>query len=73
VLVDGRVVLEHGRVIGVDEERIRQQAQEAADRLRARNHEAWALAAELQPYLGAACRAAIAEPYPVNRYAATLT
>jgi hypothetical protein len=43
---------------------------EAADRLRARNRDAWGLAAQLAPYLGAACRAAVAEPYPVNRYAA---
>jgi guanine deaminase len=70
VLVDGRVVLEHGRVVGVEEGRIRQQAQEAADRLRARNREAWALAAELRPYLGAVRRAVLAAPYPVNRYAA---
>jgi 5-methylthioadenosine/S-adenosylhomocysteine deaminase len=70
VLVDGRVALERGRVVGVDEGRIRTRAQDAADRLRARNQDAWAFAAELQPYLGAACRAAVAEPYPVNRYAA---
>lgn len=72
VLVDGRVVLEHGRVCTVDEERLRAQAQAAADRLRVHNHAAWQLAAQLTPYLSAACRAAVATPYPVNRYATAL-
>jgi cytosine/adenosine deaminase-related metal-dependent hydrolase len=70
VLVDGRVVLEHGRVLTVDEGRLRARAQEAADRLRHHNAAAWALADQLRPYLAAACRAAVAVPYPINRYAA---
>ncbi len=69
VLVAGRVVLRAGRVLGVDEDRLRAQAQAAADRLRARNAAGFALAAEIAPYLSTACRAAAAVPYPVNRYA----
>lgn len=69
VLVDGRVVLEQGRVLGVDEARLRTQAQEAASRLRTVNAAAWALAARLQPHVGAACRTAAQAPYPVDRYA----
>jgi guanine deaminase len=69
VLVAGRVVLQGGRVLGVDEDRLRARAQEAADRLRARNVDAFALAAEIAPYLSAACRAAAAAPCAVNRYA----
>jgi hypothetical protein len=69
VLVDGRVVLEQGRVLGVDEARLRAQAQEAASRLRTVNAAAWALAARLQPHVGAACRTAAQAPYPVDRYA----
>jgi len=73
VLVDGRTVVERGRVLTVDEERLRARAQEAADRLRRQNAAAWALAEQLTPYIAAACRAAVATPYPVNRYAAPLT
>jgi cytosine/adenosine deaminase-related metal-dependent hydrolase len=73
VLVDGRVVLEHGRVCTVDEARLLAQAQEAADSLRRRNRAAWALAEQLTPYLATACRAAVATPYPVQRYAAPAT
>jgi 5-methylthioadenosine/S-adenosylhomocysteine deaminase len=73
VLVDGHIVLEHGRVCTVDEARLRAQAQAAADRLRIHNSPAWQLAAQLTPYLAAACRAAVTTPYPVNRYATALT
>jgi guanine deaminase len=73
VLVNGRIVLEHGRVCTVDEARLRAQAQAAADRLRVHNSAAWQLAAQLTPYLAAACRAAVAIPYPINRYATALT
>jgi guanine deaminase len=69
VLVGGRVVLDNGRVLTVDESQLLTQAQQAADRLRTQNAPAWALAAELRPYVAAACRAAVAAPYPVNRYA----
>jgi 5-methylthioadenosine/S-adenosylhomocysteine deaminase len=69
VLVGGRVVLDHGRVLTVDEGQLQTQAQKAADRLRAQNTTAWGLAQQLRPYVAAACRAAVASPYPVNRYA----
>lgn len=70
VLVGGRVLLRGGRVLTVDEDRLRTRAQDAADGLRARNGAGFALAAELAPYLADACRAAAGAPYPVNRYAA---
>jgi cytosine/adenosine deaminase-related metal-dependent hydrolase len=69
VLVDGRTVLEHGRVTTLDEGRIYARAQEAAERQRARSGEAWELARRLAPYVGAACRAAVATPLAINRYA----
>jgi 5-methylthioadenosine/S-adenosylhomocysteine deaminase len=71
VLVDGRIVLEDGRVTGLDEARICARAQAAADAQRARSAEAWALAQRIAPYVAAACRAAVATPFPVNRYAAS--
>ena len=63
------MVLDHGRVLTVDEGQLQSQAQEAADRLRAQNTAAWGLAQQLRPCVVAACRAAVATPYPVNRYA----
>src|SRR6059036_1895476 len=70
VLVDGRVVVEAGRVTTVDETRIYARAQAAADRQRESSGESRALAARLAPYVAAACRAAVATPLPFDRYAA---
>jgi guanine deaminase len=70
VLVGGRVVVRDGRVLGVDEARLRARAQEAAERVRGANTSGFALAAAIAPYLATACRTAAAAPYPVNRYAA---
>jgi len=72
VLVDGRVVVERGRVTTVDEDRIYARAQEAAERQRAQSAQAWALAGQLAPHVAAACRAAVAAPFAVNRFAAPL-
>ena len=71
VLVDGRIVLVHGKVLTVNETRLRDQAQAAADRLRTQNQAAWTLAEQFAPYVATACRAAVATPYPVQRYAAS--
>src|SRR5262245_44038214 len=70
VMVGGRVVVREGRVLTIDERRLRASAQAAADSLRGRNPGAWQLAAEIGPYLSQACQVAVATPYPVNRYAA---
>lgn len=70
VLVDGRVVVEGGRVTTVDESRIYARAQAAADRQRERAVDAYALAARLAPYVAAACRGAVTTPLPINRFAA---
>jgi guanine deaminase len=70
VLVAGRVIVRRGRVLTVDEDNLRDRAQAAADRLRARNASGFALAGSLAPYLADACRTAAMTPYPVNRYAA---
>ncbi|HEY7041425.1 MAG TPA: amidohydrolase [Methylomirabilota bacterium] len=72
VLVDGRVVLENGRVTTVDEPAIWARAQAAADRQRGQSAQAWALAERLAPYVAAACRGAVATALPINRFAADL-
>ena len=70
VIVDGRVVVERGRVTTVDEERIYARAQEGADRQRGQSAQAWALAERLAPYVAAACRGAVSAPLSINRFAA---
>ena len=70
VFVDGRLVMKDGAVLTVDEDALRLQAQEAADRLRAENAHLWKLAEIMSPYVSAACKSAAAVPYPIDRYAA---
>jgi guanine deaminase len=70
VLVDGRVVVDRGRVTTVDEQRIYAQVVAAAERQRGQSGQAWALAERLAPHVAAACRAAVAHPLPFNRFAA---
>jgi guanine deaminase len=69
VLVGGRVVVEHGQVLTVDEKSLLARAQASAERSRGRNSTAWALAERISPYVAAACRSAVMALYPVNRYA----
>ena len=68
VLVGGRVVVQGGRVLTVDEALLKRKAQIAADRLREQNRGEWALADRLAPIVGRVCRALAREPYPLNRY-----
>ena len=56
VLIDGRIVLEHGRVVGVDEQAIRARAQESVERLARDNRELLEAAGELAPYVISHCR-----------------
>lgn len=55
VMIAGRMVLERGRLLTVDEARLRAQAAEAIARLRAANAEAIAAARALEPFVGAFC------------------
>lgn len=68
VLIDGHVVLEKGRMLTINEDRLRSQAQEASNRLRIQNSPAWLMANQFTPYLSKACQAIAATPYPINRY-----
>src|SRR5262249_5055831 len=72
VLVDGRVVVEHGRGTTVNANRIYAQIQAAADAQREQRASAWVRAGQLAPHVAAACRAAIATPLPINRYGAPI-
>ena len=72
VLVDGRLILEKGRLLTLDESRLRSQAQEAADRVKDQNKDIWAFAERVAPYLSMACRKIIRTPFSVNRYASPI-
>jgi cytosine/adenosine deaminase-related metal-dependent hydrolase len=73
VIVGGRVVVEHGQVLTLDEDTIRAQAQQSVERLVARNQPLKLFAKEIEPFLRQVCRACVAMPFPINRYAAEMT
>jgi guanine deaminase len=67
VLVGGRVVVEHGRLLTVDEAALRRQAQAAAERLDALNAEGRHLAQALRPWVGAFCCGIGERPFHLQR------
>ncbi len=69
VLVDGRIVLEAGRVMGVDEASVYARAQAAADAQHASCAETREFARRIAPHVCAACRAAVGAAWLINRYA----
>ncbi len=72
VLIDGRIVLQRGRVLTVDESRLRSLAQEGAVRVRRQNAMEWTFSERITPFLSAACQRAIRTSFPVNRYAVSI-
>jgi cytosine/adenosine deaminase-related metal-dependent hydrolase len=66
VMIGGRMVLERGRMLTVDEARLRVQAEEARARLADANAGALAAARALQPHVGAFCIAMASRPYEVD-------
>ena len=67
VMIDGRVVLDRGRLVTVDEQKVRVAAEAAAARLREANAGLVATARELEPFVGAFCIGLTREPYHVAR------
>lgn len=59
VIVDGRMVVNGGRIVGVDERAIRDRAQESVERLAHANRDLLAGAAGLAPYVLSHCRTLI--------------
>jgi len=55
VMVGGRLVLEHGRLLTVDEAKVRAEAERTAERLRTVNAESYALARAMADHVGAFC------------------
>jgi cytosine/adenosine deaminase-related metal-dependent hydrolase len=69
VFVGGRLVVDDGRVLTVDEEDIYARAQLAVDRLMRQNAPLLELAERLEPYVRAACAACAKSDFAINRYA----
>jgi 5-methylthioadenosine/S-adenosylhomocysteine deaminase len=69
VFVGGRLVVDEGRVLTVDEHDIYSRAQRALDRLMVENAPLVQLADRMEPYVRAACAACARSEFPVNRHA----
>ena len=67
VMIDGRVVLDRGRIVTVDEQKVRAAAEAAAARLREANATALAAARAFEPHVGAFCIGLAREPYHIAR------
>ncbi len=68
VMVDGEMVVEHGRLIHVDMDELRYQAENAVLRLQKANSEMRELFYRLEPIVGSFCPGLAAEPFHVHRY-----
>jgi len=70
VMIGGRLVLDGGRLLTVDEARVRADAERASARLREANAESLRFARTLEAFVGAFCLAHARAPYGVSRLAA---
>jgi guanine deaminase len=67
VMIGGRMVLEHGRLLTLDERRLREEAEAAATRLDAANARALAQSRALGELVGQFCLAHAHAPFPLHR------
>lgn len=67
VMIDGRMVLEGGTLLTVDEAKLRRDAERAMSRLAAANAESRALARALEAAVGIFCLGQARAPHPVHR------
>lgn len=69
VMIDGRLVMDRGRITTVDEAKLRRDANAAAERLREANAKLRQRSHRLQPAVAAFCRSFSCRAYPVHRLA----
>lgn len=69
VMINGRLVMDHGRITTIDEAKLRRDAKAAAERLFSANAPMRVLSERLQPIIGQFCRGFSCQPYHVNRLA----
>ena len=67
VMIDGRMVLEHGHLLTVDEAKVRADAERAVARLKAANAGDLAFARSLERYVAAFCIAHAKQPTDIRR------
>ena len=67
VMIGGRMVLEHGRLLTIDEERLRRDAQRAAERLDGLNQAALLQSRKLGELVGCFCLAHARSPFHLHR------
>jgi 5-methylthioadenosine/S-adenosylhomocysteine deaminase len=73
VMIDGRIVLDRGRMVTVDEEKVRRAAEAAATRLKEANAGLATAARGLEEFVGAFCLGLAREPYRVARVLGSVT
>jgi len=66
VMIGGRMILEGGRLLTVDEAKVRAQAEAAIERLRGATAQAVATARALEPFVGAFCVRQARAPYALG-------
>jgi 5-methylthioadenosine/S-adenosylhomocysteine deaminase len=69
VMVDGRLVMDRGRITAIDEAKLRREANAAAERLREANAASRERSRRLAPAVAAFCRSFACRPYHVHRLA----
>ena len=67
VMIDGKMVLEHRRIITIDEAALRREAQATVERLREANAELKTFSLALEEHVSRYCVGLAMESYPVNR------
>ena len=66
-MIGGRMVLAHGRLLTIDENRLRRDAQIAAERLDQLNEQAMVQSRKLGELVGCFCLAHARSPFPLHR------
>jgi guanine deaminase len=72
VMIDGRLVMDHGRMTTVDEAKLRREANAAAERLHEANMKLRERSHRLEPAVAAFCRSFACRSYHVHRLACDL-
>lgn len=67
VMIDGRMILEHNRMLTVDESKVRADVERAVERLRDVNAQAAAFARSVERYVGSFCIAHLCQPRPADQ------
>lgn len=68
VMVGGKLVVDAGEILTVDQRKLRAQAEATAERLRRSHGAARAVAERLEPIVGAFCRGVATKPYHIHNY-----